>query len=131
MPWPLDQNDKDALRLAKHIACRAVLALSYREQEDHDERQRREAEWAKEDDKLYRTEIAVDPEENPTARYDRLADEFRRETGSRAPGKDPAPAEGDDGVDPHDRMDRWRKWNLERAKTNQTTGESNGKDEER
>jgi len=48
-------------------------------------------------------------DEDPVARYDRLAEAFRRETGLMAPGKDiPAACGGDD--DDETRMRRWIDW---------------------
>lgn len=51
-----------------------------------------------------------DRQDSISSEFDVLAEAFRRETGITAPGKDRAPAEGDDGVSRGGRVRRWRRW---------------------
>ena len=53
---------------------------------------------------------------DPSAEFERLAEEFYLETRITAPGKDRAPAQGDDGISREERMRMWREWLASRAK---------------
>jgi hypothetical protein len=57
--------------------------------------------------------------ESPLERFERLAAEFHRETGIRAPGKDAPAAAGSDGIPEVERMDLWREWLEMRRKSAQ------------
>lgn len=48
----------------------------------------------------------TDSDETPNERFERLAEEFHRETGVLAPGKDDAAP----SMDYEDRLDLWRRW---------------------
>jgi hypothetical protein len=58
-------------------------------------------------------------DEHPVARFDRLADLYRRETGQWAPGKD-VPDACNDALPYPERRDRWERWltaYIERTET--------------
>lgn len=64
--------------------------------------------------------VMAEPDENPSDRYDRMADQFYRETGIMAPGKDVARLDPTGGGGTYDeRCEAWGKWITERAKGRQ------------